>query len=184
MLKKKITSFTIICVSVLLFTTCKKYPEGGWSNMAKRHLFGGTKAGSSKTWHLSKYEVNGIDSTMYITPGNGYTSFANDEYTFFIDKVLENYTGARSKVYTYVVGWGGRKTVFETNKKDIEIGVSGTDTSGLPEVQCGSVGCERKIFNPDFKNYGKYWSIKKLTSSTLILVNERGGNYYKIILKH
>lgn len=181
---KALQLLILFSIIVLSFTTCKKYPEGGWSNMAKSHLFGGTKAGSSKTWHLSKYEVNGIDSTMYITPGNGYTSFENDEYTFVIDKVLENYMYARSRVYIYGVSWGGKMTVFETAKKSIRFAPSGTDTSGLPEVQCGSVGCERKIFNPDLKYNGRNWSIKKLTSSTLILVNESSGSFYKIILKH
>lgn len=133
-IKKTVTYLILIYAVTLILTTCKKYPEGGWSNMAKRHLFGGTKAGSSKTWHLSKYEVNGIDSTMYITPGNGYTSFANDEYTFVIDKVLENYMYARSKVYIYGMSWGGKMTVFETDKKSIRFAPSGTDTSGLPEV--------------------------------------------------
>jgi hypothetical protein len=181
---KSLKLFILLSIITVSITTCKKYPEGGWSNMAKRHLFGGTKAGSSKTWHLSKYEVNGIDSTMYITPGNGYTSFENDEYTFFIDKVLENYMGARSKVYRYSVNWGGRKTVFETAKKNIEIGVSGTGTSSLTTSQCGLAGCERKIFNPNFKNALRIWSIKKLTSTSLVLVTEDSGSLYKIILKH
>ena len=152
--------------------------------MAKRHLFGGTKAGSSKTWHLSKYEVNGIDSTMYITPGNGYTSFENDEYIFIIDKVLKNYMHARSKVYNHSLSWGGRMTMLETNKKTIEIGISGTDTIASFAGQCGTSGCERKIFNPNFKPGDLTWSIKKLTSTSLMLVTEESGNYYKIILKH
>lgn len=49
---------TAIAGIVLLFTTCKKYPEGGFQNQAKKHILG--------NWTLTLYEVDGIDSTIFL----------------------------------------------------------------------------------------------------------------------
>ena len=87
---KALQLLMLFSIILLSFTTCKRYPEGGWSNVAIKHLFGGHQRGSSKTWHLKKYEVNGIDSTIYITPGNGFTSFENDDIVFKISANGEN----------------------------------------------------------------------------------------------
>jgi hypothetical protein len=150
--------------------------------MAKRHLFGGTKAGSSKTWHLSKYEVNGIDSTMYITPGNGYTSFENDEYTFFIDKYEKNHLKGKSKVYNSIIDWNLRHSMLESRHKEIHITM--INIIGPFENQCNSSVCERNIFNPIFKNGSLYWKIVKLTTKEFIITVSDSNNNYKIILKH
>jgi hypothetical protein len=60
-----------ILISFISFTlsTCKKYDEGGFVMLTKKHLFGGHKVGDSKTWKLDKYVVNGIDSTNLINTG-------------------------------------------------------------------------------------------------------------------
>ena len=48
-----ISLFVITC-----FTTCKKYPEGGYTKQGPKRILG--------NWKLSLYEVNGIDSTDLI----------------------------------------------------------------------------------------------------------------------
>lgn len=79
---KTLKLFLLICITGTCFTTCKKYPEGGWSNVAIKHLFGGNEDNTSKTWKLKLYEVNSIDSTGFITAENGFTNFQNDEVVF------------------------------------------------------------------------------------------------------
>ena len=182
MLKKPLIYFIIGCAISLLFTTCKRYPEGGWTNVAKKHLFGGHQKGSSKTWHLKKYEVNGIDSTIYITPGNGYTSFENDEYVFRIDDYSKNDFYGNSKIYGYGIVFGEKKNMFEIPKKEIGVAVGNIIPFGSRELQCKSGICERNIFNPNFKNLHLIWKIIKLKSNTLSISAEDNGNFYKIIL--
>jgi hypothetical protein len=175
--------YSLLIIIFLVFTTCKRYPEGGWSNVAKKHLFGGHKTGSSKTWHLKKYEVNGIDSTMFITPGNGYTSFENDEYTFRIDEYSKNDYYGKSKVYDYTFAWGSKYNLLEISKKEIQIGVVG-EKSGTSYLQCSSGICERNIFNPFDIRAFITWKIIKLKSNEFIIKSNQNGNNYLIMLTH
>ena len=177
---KKLLAIVTLIITTLVFTTCKRYPEGGWTNVAKKHLFGGHKTGSSKTWHLKKYEVNGIDSTMYITPGNGYTSFENDEYTFRIDEYSKNDYYGKSKVYVYTLAWGSKYSLLENSKKEIQI------ISAVPPLkeQCSSGICERNIFNPNYNLNDRVWKIIRLTNNSFIISTQDEGNKYIITLTH
>lgn len=178
---KTLKLITPIIAITLCFTTCKRYPEGGWTNVAIKHLFGGHKTGSSKIWHLKKYEVNGIDSTIYVTPGNGYTSFVNDEYTFRVYDYNKNEFYGKSKTYGYTIVWGNVRNIFENKKKEIGILVGNVISGGPRELQCKDGICERNIFNPNFKNLHLVWKIQKLKSNILIITTEDNGILYKII---
>jgi hypothetical protein len=175
---KALQLLMLFSIIVLSFTTCKRYPEGGWTNVAIKHLFGGHKKGSSKTWHLKKYEVNGIDSTMYITPGNGYTSFENDEYTFRIDNYSKNDYYGKSKIYIYTLYWKPVKTQLETRKKEINI----TCAVSAAKEQCSLGVCERNIFNPSYKLLGLTWKIECLKNNLFIISTQDEGNKYVITL--
>ncbi len=163
----------------LCFTTCKRYPEGGWSNLAMRHLFGGHKTGSSKTWHLKKYEVNGIDSTMFITPGNGYTSFENDLITFKNGPGSDNVI--RTKVYGFSVSF--TKGLKDPKIKQ-KIYFAGGSFSNIKYSQCYSSVCERNIFKPQVLEIYAEWEILKLKSNEFIIASKTNGNNYKIILNN
>ena len=174
---KTLKLFLLITITILLFITCKKYPEGGWNNVAIKHLFGGQKTGSSKTWHLKKYEVNGIDSTEFIKPGNGVTAFQNDGIDF------ENRSSssrnqslyATTKLYEYRIDFVDKKklsfTVF-TNR-------------GPDSTQCSASKCERNIFNPVKSKFTVFeWKIIKLKKDELIIISNKNNNNYRIILNN
>ncbi len=54
-----------LCLLLLLgvlVTSCKKYPEGGFTKRGPKNIIG--------TWKLTLYAVNGIDSTELIIYNN------------------------------------------------------------------------------------------------------------------
>jgi hypothetical protein len=177
---KTLKLFLLITITILFFTTCKKYPEGGWSNMAIRHLFGGHKKGSSKTWHIKKYEVNGIDSTIYITPANGYTTFENDEVTFLTTNNKEDVL--RTKVYGFSVSF--TKGLKDPKIKQKIYFAGGSSRGNIPYSQCINSVCERNIFNPLVPDMYFEWEIAKLTSTEFIIASKTNGNNYKITLNY
>jgi hypothetical protein len=164
----------LLSISVLSFTTCKRYPEGGWSNVAMTHLFGKNLKGASKTWHLKKYEINGIDSTSFITPGNGYTSFENDEVVFKIPEDSKSQYRIQTKVYN--CGFH-----FSSPKLTLELAV-GRYIAGIHYLQCYNGVCERNILNPFDLTEEMDWKIQKLTRHELIITITQNNNNYKISL--
>ena len=172
---KALQLLILFSIIVLSFTTCKKYPEGGWSNAAIRHLFGKNSSYAHKTWRLKKYEVNEIDSTGFIIAGNGVTSFKNDEVDFRISgkASLKDYY-ASSKVYDISIS-------FINKKKAMSIWVARQGNSNI-NGQCNSSICERNIFNPfNLKEYVE-WNIIKLKDDELIITTTQNNNNYKISL--
>lgn len=159
----KITSF-IICI--LLLTTCKKYPEGGFIRQTCKNLFGANKVGSKKSWKLKKYEVNGIDSTTLI---NGINQVK--EVTFEM-KSLE--VSPQAKIIFGFYEYGGG-----ISKSDQQIG-TGRIWTLKDTLQCENGFCLRNIFFPEIQN-NKWWTINKLTKSELILTKQL-NNSYRIIL--
>jgi hypothetical protein len=176
MLKRTLIYFTIVCAIGLLFTTCRKYPEGGWSNVAIKHLFGGNHDNSSKTWKLKLYEVNGIDSTSFIIPGNGFTSFQNNEVVFKIIKRKSRDFESRSKSYFF------RMDLSSDKNKEITF-IGGCWGFGTALPQCYSGICERSIFNPFIEKY-PIWKIIRLKKDELVITSSTRDNSYKIILKN
>ena len=174
---KYIYLFTML-LSLALFTTCRKYPEGGWSNVAVKHLFGNNLDNATKTWKLKLYEVNGIDSTGFITPGNGVTNFENDEVVFKIVKRHSRDYNVSSKSCFFRLDLSKDK-----NKEMVFIG--GSWGYGTTSPQCYNGICERNIFYP-FSAGSSYvaWKILKLKNDELIISSEKNGYHYKITLKY
>ena len=174
---KTLKLFLLICITVTGFTTCKKYPEGGWSNVAIKHLFGGNHDNATKTWKLKLYEVNGIDSTGFITAGNGFTNFQNDAVLFTIKTRKGNDYKSTSLVYEY------RIDLSKTDHKTLIF--TGGSLDVVSNSQCYKSVCERNIFNPSFlANPYMIWKILKLKSDELILSGNNNGFSYKLILKN
>ena len=171
---KALQLLMLFSIIVLSFTTCKRYPEGGWSNVAMTHLFGKNLKGASKTWHLKKYEVNEIDSTSFITPGNGFTSFENNEVVFKIPDDSRSLYYCQTKVYNcglYFVG----------SKMNLELSV-GRYITGTHDLQCYNGICERNVFNPNNELKTMKWKIQKLRKHELIITITQNNNNYKISL--
>ena len=162
---KKLSIFLLIIVAL---TTCKKYPEGGFVNQTRKHLFGGHNVGDSKTWKLKLYEVNGIDSTYLIrnsaTPDFYDITFemTNKKYSnFTANTVFQKYTGSVGET-------------FNITFYDIEL-------TQQDSIQCKSTICYRNIFIPELGTKNRGWNVEKLTS-TEIIINKSINNSYRIIL--
>lgn len=170
-MNKLFRNIIVFAVIVAFFNSCHKYPEGGWSNVAIKHLFGSNKDGATKTWKLKLYEVNGIDSTSYLLPGNGLTNFQNNEIKFSIITARANDYFASSVIFSYGLG-------FSKDKKMIKF-MGGLSTGNID--QCNSGICERGIFNPNIIDSFVDWKIIKLKSDEFIITTSL-TNSYKIIL--
>ena len=94
---KKLFAYFFIGILLLSLSTCKKYNEGGFVGLSRKHLFGEKKDGASKTWKLKLYEVNGIDST-HLIPG---TANIPDFFEKFITFRLDNKEGFSFKAETF-----------------------------------------------------------------------------------
>lgn len=162
----------LLFLSLLLICliACKKYPQGGWSHNAKKHLYGSLFSGYGKTWRLVLYEVNGIDSTSYISPGNSSTSFGNRDIIFNNNYGDDDKMTGVTPVFSYDISLGKKVSTFSFAPQ------SRSNTS-----QCKSVGkCEREIFRP--KRISIEWKVLKLTDEELI-ISATDENLYRIILQ-
>jgi hypothetical protein len=166
-----------LVVTLTLFTTCKKYPQGSWSNVAMKHLFGGCKKGSSKVWHLKLYEVNGVDSTKFIVAGNGYTNFENGDVTFSVGSGTE--AEARSIVYGYGISFSESANNPKV-KRNIQF-IGGSRNVNY-KIQSYNNTFERNVFNPQIEKPYLVWTINKLKKDELIIKSNFENISYKIIL--
>ncbi|MBK9282833.1 MAG: hypothetical protein IPM51_00775 [Sphingobacteriaceae bacterium] len=159
------TSFTLL--------TCKKYDEGGLVARRCKNLFGGTKSGSSKTWKLKKYEVDGIDSTYLINTG-GIPDFYEKHLTItLVDKKDMCSYNASSFIFKY-------SGTISASYKSIIIG-NNIDLITL-NSQCRIIDninyCSRNIFYPDQSDPISEWKITKLTRNEVILHKQNKKNYH------
>ncbi len=152
----KIKIFACCLISILLFTTCKKYPEGpAFTLLTVNHrLFG--------TYILDKYIVEGIDSTLLLPPCTAVNSVpyskGDGSYCFQIER------GGDIKGLD---GHGG--VVLVHNKNDIGIDYN---------VILGS----KNLLQP-LKNAGGVWEIRKLTNKEFWIKQDYGGRVWEIHLK-
>ncbi|MCW3076880.1 MAG: hypothetical protein JWO32_1489 [Bacteroidetes bacterium] len=161
---KSLYKFLIVVGLLLTLTTCHKYPEGGWSNVAIRHLFGGTEGNSKKVWKIKLYEVNGIDSTAYLFSGNGITNFENVSMTLRLNN-------ARAHDYYFYTSIFKGVLQFNENKNITHIAFPNNKYNCLNNV------CERNIYYPEFNGSGFFWKIVRLKKNELILTNSATNNY-------
>ncbi len=152
-MKSKLIYFSTALILVV-FTFCTKYPDGGWSTRAVRHLANGSLS-EGKTWQVSKYVVNGIDSTDEVT-GLTANSYSVGTITFTRDFFEKTKQVCKTKDYTYNAELTNRKSTL-TFRQDHHF--------------CNSYNCEYDIFNPLKTSTGNtVWKIRKLTKNELILV--------------
>lgn len=179
-------SANLVCLLfIFLFVfSCRKYPEGDRIRKAKNNLLGFdivNQRYDGKNWKLHLYEVNGIDSTVYIYMGNSYTKFQNEMIRFQqADYGHDNYSMinpvyvAKSDCHSYYI-----KFLEKKSKLSFSFG---------SKMQCPNNACERNIFNPEFVSPGAdesekrtEWTIIKLTENEFTLTYN-GRRNYKITL--
>jgi len=149
---KLIYFFAVVCL--IIFTVCTKYPDGGWSTRAVKHLADG-RLSDGKTWSVSKYVVNGIDSTKEVT-GLSPNSYTVGSATFLRDFFDKTKQVCRTKQYIYNTELTNNKSTL-TFSRDVNM--------------CSSYLCEYDIFNPLKTISGNtVWKIRKLTKDELVLI--------------
>lgn len=172
--------FRIILYSFIIITlsTCKKYPDGGLVSLTYKHLFGGRKDASKKSWELHAYIVNGIDSTNLIAGVQDIPNFKKN----FADFVVSDWRTKHFMVYRFLYS-----NSIEIDKTEKTLKFTSSLNSYFTQndsSQCftnnNTMYCERNIFNPEY-NKPTMWNISKLTKNKLELTTTITNNY-KIIL--
>lgn len=146
-----------ICICLILFLGCKKYPEDGKISLqtVKHRLIKGE-------WKLQKYIINGADSSQHVNwsiidvNGNLY------EHKYFnltLDLLKEE---SREYYKSYQAsGSLGVRIWYLSDKKDyLFLGITGEKALGVD--------------NPAI------WDISKLTKDELIIKTNKNGNNYEV----
>ncbi len=170
-MKIKIFKYLILFSVTILFSTCKKYPEGGYERKGDKMIFNHNGA-----WTLTLYEVNGIDSTDLINY-NGNEDYkkinflketGNNSHTMY----AEHYPS-----FDYIIN-------FFNNNTEMLFTIENTGYAGLANTCITNnsfySGCYRLIFNPEGQKLK--WNVIKLTKKEFILQTTQ-INSYKIKLK-
>lgn len=161
-------AYLLFFLVIMFFTTCKKYPEGGFRKYAHNGLINET----GKFWKLDLYEVNGIDST------NQVAVLAN--LPDYKEKFLHFWT-IKQRYFRYDFAdchsWKYKFQFINDNKQIIFFtGYTNNETTCIVT----SNGCERNVLNPEGKI--TEWNIEKLQKNELKLTSNQ-NNSYKLILK-
>lgn len=155
-------TFLLLLITVFLFTTCKKYPEGGYLKQSQKHILG--------NWKLDLYEVNGIDSTNLID-FNG-----SDDYKSITISELKTTNTTHTLRIDGKVGIG-----FRFVDKYMSLFFSSSYSSKYcPTIQ-GSIGCYRIIYSPEAGDVT--WYISKLTKNELMLKTNLKNSYTIKLIK-
>lgn len=160
--------FIIRCFLLVLvfgiFSTCKKYPEGGYTNRARKNIL---KHGGS--WSLIKYEVNGVDSSDLINPAN-YNAFKKNFISFSHPQSSKtSYLGINFRItYSLTFSDSYSKLFFSDASFN---GLEYLGTCSSSNVQA----CQRRIFMPEGDN--TIWTIEKFTKKEIYLKCSLKSNY-------
>lgn len=146
---------------LVLLTTCKKYPEGGYVSRGDNLIAG--------MWTLKLYEVNGIDSTDLINYNN------DDKYK---ECTFNRYT--KNLWFQGKMGGVIITTYMSDSHKTLEAQASDYYGGYYSSKICKSSYCFRPYLQPEKVEYFR-WQIQKLTKKELILTASY-TNSYKIIL--
>lgn len=176
---KKLIIYLLSAAIIITLCTCKKYEEGGFVQLSRKHLFGERRNNASKKWKLKLFEVNGIDSTNLIPGIIQIPNFHDDFITFTLDN-KDGYTGkANTFIFNYNINLG-----FSPSK---ELGVvyANSPMKHLDSTQCDLSKniCTRNLLIPEFPRITSTWQIVKLKKNELIIIMNQRNNY-KIILTH
>lgn len=159
-MKKTIIYFTLFFFTTILFN-CKKYPQGGCEKRGPKNII--------DEWHLSLYEVDGIDSTNLINY-NG-----NEDYKRVL--FLKENTHYNPHTYCRINDKFEMIVFFRNDNEEIEF-----ESNGSPEIgKMCYMGlyninkCYKMIFNPEHDK--TRWKIQKLTRKQMVLTTNSTHSY-------
>lgn len=160
-MRKDLFIVGIICCMGLFFTSCKKYPEGGYENR-------GPKVLQKHSWILTLYEVNGIDSTSLINY-NGTEEYKDVLFYKEAGKYNHQLYAENSGGFIYQIYF------TENNSK-----ITFSDEYYISK-RCFVNGlCFRLFFTPEENAYR--WNILKLNNNEFIIECAQ-KNTYKLKFK-
>ena len=148
---------------IMLFTGCKKFPEGGlYSN--RRAVFSQNMK-KAEFWDIKLYEVDGIDSTDLIVSNNDAS--LRKRYVRFFKYGHDNYySGTGFTPFGITVG--PDYISFSNGRKAWDELVNGVKI--------------REILTPNGK--GMTWTIRKCKKKELILSGSKNNVNYRVILEN
>ncbi len=149
---KKLTYITLALICTAIFTTCKKYPEGGTIKKGPKNIIG--------EWRLILYEVDGIDSTSLINYNN------TDDYKHV------DVTTACSDCEIHMRITGG--ITYEFYFSDDNISIKGKADAYYGAKTCFTF-CLKEYFVPEGDS--SEWQILKLDSKEMHLQMQGLHNY-------
>src|SRR5574343_1614751 len=152
---RKLRFILLIFPSLIFLTTCKKYPEGGFTMRGPKMLLKHNGA-----WKLTLYEVNGIDSTELINY-NGDENYKNVSFYKEDTHYNPNLYAANYPHFSYLIK-------FENDNKLLNF--QSYDQSSTKFCYSNNQiynGCYRLFFCPENKIID--WEIIKLTKTELHL---------------
>ena len=146
----------VICI--VFMTTCKKYPEGGFTKRGPKNIFG--------TWRLTLYEVDGIDSTELI-------NYNNDERYKQIDVKKEQ---TKYSPNFYIKAFAASSNVFRFQDNNTKISLN-TGGGYILVKNCGGtpMTCIKEFLNPEGPQVT--WEILELTKHELHLTFKQAHSY-------
>lgn len=158
--KRLLLGYSFLIIILIVFSTCKKYPEGGFEVLGPKMLL-------KRVWTLTLFEVNGIDSTNLINyNGNeGYKEciFGKETIKYNKEEYAEPYRLGR-----YPLEFTVNNTLTFTNKE--------SDLDSVAIFCRSSSECYRVFLMPEGGRKCS-WSIIKLTKKELILTFSKKNNY-------
>ncbi len=160
-MKQNIKTYILLALLVLLFTTCKKYPENSlwFKNPEKLYPFQG---------YITKYEVDGIDSLDLLNKFYGNWPGLNKNFKEAKFVTTENFKNIYCRVIHSSSGRSSRVDYeFIKKKKYLHINLSTNDTS----IYIKNI----------FINFDVEWQIIRLAKSgSFKLKTKHNGKNYEI----
>ena len=160
---KKIKILVCCLITILFFTTCKKYPDGPVFSLRTvlNRLAG--------TYELDKFIVNDIDSTNLVPPCNQRTTLehttSDGRYYFKFDRHANIYGLDANGAY-----------FLSSDKKNIAISYNNGNNYNPPFTQ------GRNILYPVKQSNGE-WQIRRLTNKEFWIKAEFSGLTFEVHLK-
>jgi hypothetical protein len=169
---KKLILHTILLSAALIFSTCKKYPDGSKHWKAGKKISGGFWA-PDKYWKITMFTVNGADSLKHYRNYPPNLNSFYDSYDLQIEAIgsvpTTKHFDMRSKFFRY--------GSYLTKRKSVLI-IKPYFTEDLAYFHSDGTSFEKNIFMPFVKEDQTYaWSIKKLTRQEFIITLENQNSY-------
>lgn len=151
-MKQNIRTYSLILICTILFVSCKKYPEGGYVYKRDTDIL--------RQWHLTLYEVDGIDSTELINYNND-VSYKDIRFS------KRNSNDPDISVFTAGSNASSR---FTNSNKSLNF-----YKNNSASIICSIGYCFKTYYAPE--STSSQWEIIQLTSTDMVLTCSLNHSY-------